>query len=280
MIQSKKMPKILVLEFRNAGLFRKHRKTKDKMFDMYGRKDRKDETEFIEPITVHQISNMLHVLFGERPKPINRDTVYDNIPYLFDKALDSYLRIDTYKDAKGNFQSETMQTKKSVHNSWSTQSFVYWKRVNNLLGDELFKIFVDTVSSVYNININDTSFNKVKEMILNHPNKKIVALFELLKENKKAPIFDSIYGEGNEPTNINKNSKTQLTVLTGLDTVIRLSGQILVPISDEDIEKIKGNKGCATILDNGFVYIKGVKSSDIISVEGFTSIKEISLEKQ
>jgi len=274
------MTKFLVLDFRNAGLFRKHRNTKDKMFDMYGRKERKGETEFIEPITVHQVSNMLHVLFGERPKPVNRDTVYNNIPYLYNKALESYLKIDTYKDVKGKFQSETIQTKKSIGNSWSTQSYVYWKRVNNLLGDDLYKIFINTISEVYCVNIEETSFNKVKELILTNPNKKIDELFELLKSNNKKPIFDFIYGKGTEPTNINKNNRTQLTVLTGLDKIIRLSGQLIVPVSDEDIEKIKMNKGCATILDNGLVSINSIKSGNIISIEGFTPIKEISLEKQ
>ncbi len=274
------MNDFLILEFRNAGLFRKHRNTKDKMFDIYGRKERKDETEFIEPITVHQISNMLHVLFGERPKPINRDTVYNNITYLYNKALESYLRIDTYKDSKGKFQSETIQTKKSIGNAWSTQSFVYWKRVNNLLGDDLYKIFIDTISDTYKIDVTKTSFNKVKSLILTHPDKRIDDLFDLLKRNNKKPIFDSVYGEGTEPTSINKNNKTQLTVLTGLDKIIRLSGQIIVPVSSEDIEKIKNNKGCATILDNGLVYIKAIKSGNVITIDGFTPVKEISLEKQ
>jgi len=280
MSQPNQMTKFLVLEFRNAGLFRKHRNTKDKMFDMCGRRDRKTETEFIEPITVHQISNMLHVLFGERPKPINRDTVYNNIPYLFNKALESYLRIDSYKDSKGNFQSETIQTKKSIGNSWSTQSFVYWKRINNLLGDELYKEFIDILTSVYKIDINITSFNKVKELILSRPDKRIDELFKMLKSKGKTPVFDSIYGQTTTNTSINMNNRTQLTVLTGLDKIIRLSGQIIVPVSDKDIEKIKTNKGCATILDNGFIYIKGVKSGNIITTEGFTRVSEISLEKQ
>lgn len=272
--------KFLILEFKNAGLFRKHKKTKDKMFDMFGKKDRLESQEFIEPITVHQISNMLHVLFGERPKPINRETVYDKIPYIFEKACNSYLKIDSFKDDKNQYQKHTIQTKKSVGNSWLTSSYMNWNRVYKLLGDELYTLFKQTISDVYQINITNTSFNKVKEIILNQPDTRIDNLFKFLNTKSKKPIYDFVYGKGNEPTNINKNSRTQLTIISGLDKIIRLDGTILVPVSDDDLDKIKNSKGCVTILDNGLVYIKGVKSNNIINTDDFTKVNEISLEKQ
>ena len=92
------MNNFLILKFRNAGLFRKHFNTKDKIWDIDGSRDRKDEPEFVEPITVHQVSNMLHVLFGERPKSTVRKSAYDRLEYYFDKASDSYIKITTMKN--------------------------------------------------------------------------------------------------------------------------------------------------------------------------------------
>jgi len=66
------MNKYLMLDFKNASLIRCHKGTKDKIIDPVGdqyKTDRSVDMEFVEPITVQQISNMLHVLFGERPKP-------------------------------------------------------------------------------------------------------------------------------------------------------------------------------------------------------------------
>jgi hypothetical protein len=277
------MEKYLVLNFKNAGLFRKNRKTKDKIFDIDGRRERLGELEHIEPITSQQISNMLHVLFGERPKPMNRETVYPAIDYLIEKGKKSYLKIDSYKDENGNFYSETIQLNKAVHNSWNPISYMNWNRVKKLLDDDsegLFTYFTDTIFDVFDVKIEDTSFNNVKSMILNSKDGKLDEMFKLLNSKNKKPLYNSIYGSGNELTDINKNSRTKLTVLTGLDKIIRLSGEILVPVSDDDIEKIKMNKGCATLLDGGHVSIKKITSANIINVDNFTLIGDISLEKK
>jgi len=275
------MQKYLILEFRNAGLFRKHRNTRDKMFDLFDKKDRKDEPEFVEPITVYQISNMLHVLFGERPKPINRETCYDSLSYIFDKALNSYIKIDSYKDKKDKFASEKIQLKKSVWNSWAKQSYMNWSRVKKLLEEqELIDKLINTLSDVFNCSIEEIPFDKVVEMLLNKDDERIKDLFVFLNKKGKKPLYDSIYGNESEKLSINANNRTQITVVSGLDSIIRLKGQILVPVSDDDIEKIRQNKGCATILDGGLVYIKSIESSYSINTQGFKEVKQISLEKQ
>jgi hypothetical protein len=63
-----------------------------------------------------------------------------------------------------------------------------------------------------------------------------------------------------------------------IDTKINLSGSIIVPVNDEDIEKIRNSKGCATLLDGGAVFIKGLKNN--VSVEGYTKVGDISMEKR
>ena len=274
------MEKYLVLEFRNAGLFRKHRNTKDKMFDMGIRSERKDALEHIEPITSQQISNMLHVLFGKRPKPMNRETVYSADEYLIDKAKNSFLKITSYKNDKNQFFAESIQLKKSVHNAWNPVSYMNWNRVERLLGEELFNEFMLVIKEVFNLNREETTFNKVSVLILNTKDERLDNIFIELNKNGKKPLYDSIFGINNEPTNINKNARTQLTVTSGLDKIIRLDGQILVPVDNNDIEILRNNKGCATILDGGLVLIKSVKSANSLDTNGFTLVGDISLEKQ
>jgi hypothetical protein len=274
------MEKYLVLEFRNAGLFRKHRNTKDKMFDMGIRSERKDALEHIEPITSQQISNMLHVLFGKRPKPMNRETVYSADEYLIDKAKNSFLKITSYKNDKNQFFAESIQLKKSVHNAWNPVSYMNWNRVERLLGEELFNEFMLVIKKVFSLNREETTFNKVKELILNTKDERLDNIFIELNKNGKKALYDSIFGVNNQLSSINMNARTQLTVTSGLDKIIRLDGQILVPVDNNDIEILRNNKGCATILDGGLVLIKSVKSANSLDTNGFTLVGDISLEKQ
>lgn len=271
------MNKYLILEFKNAGLFplrdSRGRLTKDKNLDINGRRER--EFEFIEPITVHQISNMLHVLFGERPKPIHRLTVYPKNDYLFDKALESYLRIDSCKDNNGKYVTQTTQTKKALDNSWSPEGVLYWERLKKFLGEHYSK-FVSVLSEVFGNNIEDTKFSYLIPMIKSSTDTRITDLFNVLNNSGLKGLYDFIFM--GIASALNPSKTTRITVVTGLDRVTKLDGKILVPISDEDIEKIRNNKGCANILDGGFVMIKGVKSANVINVHDFIRVKDISLD--
>ncbi len=52
------------------------KKTNDFIFDLNGKRQRRDTLFYKEPVTVHQVSNVLHVLFGERPKPSIRELTF------------------------------------------------------------------------------------------------------------------------------------------------------------------------------------------------------------
>ena len=80
--------KYIKLSFRDAKLFPKNIKTKDFTSDLsvasknrlvLSRSKRCEgvNNNFKEPITVHQISNMLHTLIGERPVPSFRKVFYN-----------------------------------------------------------------------------------------------------------------------------------------------------------------------------------------------------------
>lgn len=270
-----------MLEFNGASLIRCHKGTKDRIFDPLAldkNVKRTIENEFVEPITAQQISNMLHVLFGERPKPMNRKTLYDRMDYLYDKAKECYIRYDNFVDSDGKFQSETFQTNKAVWNSWQTTSYMNWNRVHQLLEDDLYEMFLDMIKDVFGYTPETITFAKMAEMLKVSTDSRVTETFEILKKNKKTPLYSWIFGKPSEKTAINANARTQLTVIKGVDTKINLSGSIIVPVNDEDIEKVGKNKGCATLLDGGAVFIKGVKNN--VNVHGYIKVGGISMEKR
>lgn len=272
------MNKYLRLDFKDAKLYPlkdgRKRLTKDKIFDINGRRDR--EYEFVEPITVHQISNMLHVLFGQRPKPTHRETVYSRSEYLYNKALDSYLMLDVPTDYKNQYIRETTQTKKAVHNAWSTTTHITWERVKQYTGEH-FKSVKNALVESFGDEVLSLSFIKVVMMIRESSDKKLIKFFESLKELKLTALYSFIFDE-RAGSHLNMSSKTRLTVLSGLDSIVKFSGKIVVPVSDDDLRVIQSNKGCATILDGGLVMIRDVQPDYMVNVDGFTKVSEISLQ--
>lgn len=273
--------KYLVLEFRNAGLFRKNRNTKDISFNDGERIKRTDISEFVEPITVQQISNMLHVLFGQRPVPMNRTVFYSQNQYLVDKAKESYLNITSLKDNKGGLIPEKIQLKKAVHNGWNPVVYVNWERISKFLEPELFQKFISDMNKILGVDCLKISFNEFKKTLLNTQNDGIKFIFDELNKKGKKPLYDFIFGKDTDLTNINKNNRTVLTVFKGVDKIYRLNGEILIPVSEEDIEVIKKNKGFAKLLDGGLVLIKKVLSANQVEInDNHVLVGDISLEKQ
>jgi len=274
----------MTLNFENAGLFRRHKGTKDKIFDNGEIRDRAKEWEFKEPITVYQIANVIHVLFGKAPVPSHRHCFYTFDDYLFDKALNSYLKIDSYVDQNGKFYEETVQLTKSMHNAWwPNKPFMNWEVIRKLLGNRINEQFINVLAKGLKCNPTDFPYNDIEKKILTTTDEGILEF--LSKENllklKKTPLRDLIFSEDKrERANINKNARTRLTVSKCIDKIARLDGQIMIPVSDEDIEVIRVNKGCATILEEGMVTIKDIKHQNLLNPEGFTLVSDISTDKQ
>lgn len=290
--------KYLTLNFNDAKLFRKINKDnrnyscKDYCFSVGGSYSKRDENfSFIEPITVHQISNMLHVLFNERPVPSLRHCIYPRNAYYFDKALESYLKIDTPKISNDNtnYYYETTQVKKAVWNSWNPEVMPNWELVKQYVDNtEKFNLFVAKLNELLNINSLSLSFFEIINEVGKMDNEKRIHLDDYVTnlQSMSGIIYclgeyrDNKFKAPNYKCNIsNKSNSSARTVTSGLEKVIMLSGQIIVPVSDDDIIKLKKSKGCATILDGGLVYIDSIKDENYISVSGFIKVSEISNEK-
>ena len=289
------MNNYLILNFTDAKLFRKLNKDnrnygcKDYCFNSNGKYSKRDEKfAFIEAITVHQISNMLHVLFNERPVPSLRDCLYNRNEYYFNKAQESYLKIDTPKISNNNYYYEKTQLRKAVWDSWNPAISPNWEIVRKYIDDiEKFNSFVDKVSEILYIDALSFSFLEIISKVSNLSINERLSLYDHITNLKF--ISGLIYCLGIYKDNTfkptvysaitNKINVSAITINFGIDTVAKLSGKIIVPVSDDDIIKLKKSKGVATILDGGLVYIDSIKNGDHIDINDFVQVKDISDEK-
>lgn len=293
--------KYLVLKFRDAKLFPSTKYSKDKSFDLIkGAVDRKILETFDEPITVHQISNILHVIFGERPVSSVRLSLYDKVDTLFEKAKECFLRIENPKigDGKGGdkFITEIIQLKKALVNSWVKPQYITWERIRRLIGDELYGEFLIVIDELYAIKPSTHSSEKLvtyfrdltkgsKQMNFGGKNtlsvpldldERMIDFFRLCKIKQFSSLVTTFFDPNSSEMNMAKN-RTALTSVMGIDNIAKLRGTILVPVTDEEIKKIYRTN--TTILDGGFLYLDSIKNESEINDEGFISVSDISLTK-
>jgi hypothetical protein len=275
--------KFLVLDFKNAGFFNKNPKTNDVILEYDTYSNRGSAKQFVEPITYFQISNMLHVLFGERPSPSLRGSIIKPIDYLVTKAKESYLRIDTMENIKPNkngrksYPSEVIQLKKAVWNSFSTNGFLNWYKVKKSIGIDKFNTLKELILTHMGIDIGVVSCNEfVKKWRLVGGN--MVVEEYLVKTCVRKPFVDYFKNDESKKA-INNVTGIKRTNLMGIDTITKLDGRILVPVNDDDIIRIKNWTGCATLLDGGLVRIVGLEIIETTLVDDYTLVGDISVEK-
>ena len=264
----------LKLNFKNAGFFEIHSKTNDWVLDLKGKRKRKDVFKDIKQdnvISVNQVSNMLHVLMGERPSATYRQTMIKPLSDIRELSNNALIQIDTpqfYNKLKECFcfPSETMTTRKAVGDSWvKKRDHIYWKRIENLLTDNednsLYTELIDVLSNMLHCDVLKIEAILIPELIKKSVNtSEYITFLDKLKKHGKGPVIMFLsgrYGEGNRHDFVS-NERTQLTVNFSIENISKIDGSILIPLEEEYIDKIKNNKGCATLLDGGFVSIVGL----------------------
>ena len=286
------MNNYLILNFKDAKLFRQIGKngvnyvSKDYIFTNTVKNIKRHLVPyFVEPITVHQISNMLHVLFNERPVPSLRMSLYSRNDYYFQMALNSYLKIATPKDDFDGYYRETMQTTKAMWNSWAKSPEITWELVNNYINDtDKFNAFVGKVSELLGTNAINIPYTVIIKSVRELPADKRVELFDFIEE--QGDNSGLYYAFGINRNALVKPDKSKLTsapnrcartINKGVDVAVKLSGQIIIPVSEDDIIKLKTkSKGCATLLDGGLVWIDSIKNENNVSTDEFTCVADIS----
>jgi hypothetical protein len=271
--------KYLVLEFQNAGWFNDNRKSKDKCFDnINGHTDRKNIGGFTEPINIHHISNMLHVLFGERPVPMHRYSIANKLDKYIDMANNSYIKIDTFNDS-GNkmYHKEKMRMKKAMHNANSSPQ-INWYIIREYIGKELFDEFVLLLNEKYGISNDTHSLIDTLDIVRKTP--EYISDFKLkLESSKKTALSRFIQNKDVCTIGQDLNPRVKHTYANGIDNIIRLKGTIIVPVNDDDLIKLSKCVGIATLLDGGLVNIKNVAYSySLHNIDDYIKISDISLE--
>jgi hypothetical protein len=286
--------KYIKLRFENAKLYPKNKKTKDfianldvdnkgKVFFKHSKRADDMVSSFKEPITVHQVSNMLHTLVGERPVPSFRLASYKRNEDIFNIAKGSFIKINTPKTkVKKNgedvetFMLELTKQNKAAHNSWSNPNVVHWFKVKKMM-DETYDEFINLINKAVGYDVTLRPF----EELLNYYEKygdKLNETLNFLKQNKKSGVYVFLTSENPGRYQITCNGRVLEVVNSGIDYAYFLDGEILIPYDENFVLKlIKDN---TNILDGGHVEIVGIfYDYEIENPEKYTPMSEISDEK-
>jgi hypothetical protein len=306
------MSKYLILEFDNAKLFPKDKSfnNKDKVIEnnltikkgvisVTGSKrtDRNIMLNFVEPITVNQISNALHVFFGERPVPSFRNVFYSKVDKIYEMAMNSYLNISSLKINKSKENNETefigefFQTAKSVNNSYTTSDStnMSWETIRKYLlkkviidgkdetSNEYYIEFINIMKYIFGEKITSERFVDVREKILTIQNDKLDSFLIKMNENKNGALYKYLKKSDTSPSVLITKKTSLQTNIRGTYSFKNLKGIIYVPVSDEDILKLRRNT--VRILDGGLLRIVEVKDGNYLHIDGFRKVSEITTEK-
>jgi|GEM_PF-2734738 len=298
----------LVLNFNNALWFPHSAYSKDKIKNFHTGEiiQRKEQRMFAAPITVHQISNVLHVLVGDRPVSFFRKSVYGRNEEIFELAKKSYLYLKPYQfvDKYGNIKNieETLSTTKGVHNSWRKSYTFTWSLIERRFGYENFQWFIKELEENIGFNPLSISINEVLPFVNKEKFRKNFYYEKVIKKDKEGNDKDGYTSHGEfvkmglsslgwlmishedehaQRSAVNlalSKNPTSLMVLSGIEKVVSLSGKIYVPLPDDIRQKIEDNKGVASLLDSGVVWIDSVQSESDMEWDGFVNVGEISTD--
>jgi hypothetical protein len=189
-------------------------------------------------------------------------------------AKNSYVKIDAlvrhWEGKPDTFATETMTVRKASWNAWNQGCIVGWKRLENLLPEDLFNEFCRLVENIFGIDYyRKVTLSKVIEKIHTMKNdKRIISLCDravavsctnfkhLLLETGQPTFFQASYKKYGDSTEANVCMRT-LTV-KGIADVSRLDGLIGVPVTAEELEMFRKGRGFATLFDGGLVTINKV----------------------
>ena len=283
---------VLILEFKDAKLIRTNNHTIDRI-SVFGEKSfKRGEAKFSnfkEPITKFQISNLLHVILGERPVNTQRASSYKNQNWIMALAEDSLIKYNSPKvrvNKKGelSYIKEKTTLNKASWDAWNS-GIINWEMLRNYcesnfgeILEEFSKIFNNPLKikfttiaeEIFQNHLTDPKYNTILEKIDSF--KGLSGLSTFLK-TKKSGIYMK-YGT-------TKRRGSALTYSRAIGDAEIYYGEIIVFINEEILNMIRDNyKGTATILDGGVVNIKTIQYGiDNDYLYDFIKVKDISIEK-
>jgi hypothetical protein len=277
--------KCLILGFKDAKLFRPNKKTKHRILNEDGYKDREDK-DFVntpfDTISKDHVANVLLVLAGQRPIPRLREShaKLEADKDIIELAKDARVRIErgNYYDKEGSLKvfEEVFSTQKTLKNSKkATMTYflnldekvlmksilISWEKIKWHLGRDLFSLFKKMVIDVLGDEALQWKMTKVFEDLYHSKDEKVKKFCEtvgvpaqyknILVLGKADPEFYYTGYTGFKHWHYS-------TICRGIEKVACLSGRIVIPVNEDDLQKFEKGNGVATLLDGGLVYIEDI----------------------
>jgi hypothetical protein len=281
--KEKKKQKVLLIKFASAGIFPDTRRSLDKMYDLDGKTKRAESPRMLVPfkkLDWRHVSNVLHVLMGERPVPTIRKTLLQPDISIQEAAKKARVVIDTPCNERGYEGVETMTGRKSAKDARQTARISYflggrpvqikgglryWTRLERMLGEALLNDLVRTVQTITHQRdaTRSISAHRAIEILHDHYDSPEVRAFcNNCIRAKRTALVNIIDPKGNTESiafHTGVGSELNNMVNSGPENIVRISGTIFVPLDEELIRRLSQGCGAATILEGGLAYIEGIE---------------------
>jgi len=276
--------KALIIKFINAGIFPETHRSSDKMYDLDGKTKRKDAPKMQIPagkFDWRHVSNVLHVLMGERPVPTIRKTLLRPDPSIHAAAKKAWVAIDTPHNERGYEGTEMITARKTVKDAWQTArisyflggvpvqikgGLLYWARLERLLGEALLNDFINIVQSITgerNVTRNISAHRAIEILHDNYDLPQTRKFCQNCIKSMRTALVNIIDPKANKESitfHTGVGSKLNIHMVnSGPENITKISGTIFVPVDEELLSRLSKGCGTATILDGGLAYIEGVE---------------------
>jgi len=287
--------KALIVRFKNAQIFFDPRRSSDKMISGKNKVPRNKAPRINVSegsLDRRHVSNLLHVLAGERPVPTLRESCMKRDEAIFDMASKAMVRVNE------TTTRETKTVRKAVKDSWNTVTLfyhlngkdikvkgglIYHARLRRYLGESLYNLFLQTLQDISGCKDPQLDFSAQEaiEYLNSHSqyDKRVIKLITECKKQGRATIANFLEPDGNVASiTIHQGSGCKLNTLVvnaGIEKIRSLTGTIYVPIeSDEALQRFRKAGGVATFLEGGFAYIAGTAEWSEDLVDGCQPVVE------
>jgi len=289
--------KAVIIKFRGASIFTNRKPSNDKAVTDTGWTGRDKAPRLEVPddtLDARHVSNLLHVLMGERPVPTLRRSAMRRDESIYQCARRAVVRIEETS------REETKTVRKAVKDSWNTATLwyelngkqvkvkgglLYHERLMRFLGDALYGSFLDVLGRLTG------SSNPRKEYtahrgieILNaHGNEPLVKKFSIqCRKGGRTALANLLETNGNTASiTFHQGTGSRLNILVvnkGVEKVRRVSGTIFVPVeSDELLNRLTNGTGVATLLEGGFASLSGVEDWSEDLIHGGKTVSEVEI---
>lgn len=302
------MGKYIKIEVKSARLPLQNKSANDREFSLsldgkkmkYGDIDRKNFIDFKNPIHIGNITGMLHVLFGARPKPSKRICLYYGSNIIDNIANNGLILIKTPYTRISNKNeifplTEFSSGKKMPQNSQHNKCYTSYKN-GVVIGDitwhtlkyrfilgriekyENIKNFIEERLKIDDIENNITLLDALYELSNSEFKEESIVFFK----NEELTPFSDFIADNNK---INFNScntyKTKLAarnINTHPFNEMVIDCDMLFEVTEEQYEDLLNGTQCATFLDGGYAKLIPDFYLDecyISNINEYTKIKEL-----